>query len=119
VSFKTARPLAPRACQCLFCRKHNARTVTDPAGRAELRVRGAFPAEGYRFASKAADYVLCDRCGVYVGAWAEIAGKRYATLNLNAFDDPHRQLEAAAVSYEGETAAEKSERRAARWTPLE
>jgi hypothetical protein len=28
----------PRACQCSFCRKHNARMVSDPKGRLEIRV---------------------------------------------------------------------------------
>jgi hypothetical protein len=114
-TFRTAAPLAPRACQCRFCRKHGARTVTDPSGSAELRL-GA-EAIRYRFASKAADYLLCSRCGVYVGAVAEIGGGTYATLNLNGFDDPRLDLQAAAVSYEGESAEAKAERRRRRWTP--
>jgi hypothetical protein len=34
------------------------------------------------------DHVLCGRCGVYMGAMIEADGRRLATLNLNAFDDP-------------------------------
>ena len=71
----------------------------------------------YRFASRAADYILCRRCGVYLGAIAEIGGGTYATLNLNGFDDPRLDLQAAAVSYEGESAEAKAERRRRRWTP--
>lgn len=72
----------------------------------------------YRFASKAADYVLCGGCGVYIGAVAAIDGGRYATLNLNAFDDPRPDLEATPVSYDGEGAAAKAGRRRERWTPV-
>ena len=43
--------------------------------------------------------------------------RTYATLNLNAFDDPRLDLEGAPVSYEGEGAAAKAERRRQRWTP--
>ena len=57
VEFETAAPLAPRACQCSFCRKHGARTVSDPEGTAELRL--APETLRYRFASRAADYLLC------------------------------------------------------------
>jgi hypothetical protein len=114
-AFETGAPLAPRACQCSFCRKHNARTVTDPAGAATLTL----PAETirYRFGTGTSDYLICGRCGVYLGATAELNGTVYATLNLNAFDDPRLDLAAAPVSYDGEDAAAKAERRRANWTP--
>ena len=112
---ESMHPLAPRACQCSFCRKHGARTVSDPDGSAILELAG--DAIRYRFASKAADYLLCGTCGVYLGAVADIDGRTFATLNLNAFDDPRPDLVAAPVSYEGESAEAKALRRRARWTP--
>lgn len=116
VAFETSRPLAPRACQCGFCRRHGARTVADPQGSAQL----AFGPETlrYRFASNVADFLICSRCGVYVGALAEIDGQAYATLNLNAFDDPRLDLAAAPVSYDGEGIDERADRRRAKWTPV-
>lgn len=113
--FETALPLAPRACQCGFCRRHGARTVSDPAGAAELKV--AADAIRYRFATGTTDYLICARCGIYVAAAAEIDGRCFATLNLNAFDDPRLDLAAEPVSYAGETADAKAQRRRARWTP--
>jgi hypothetical protein len=115
VAFETDKPLAPRACQCGFCRKHGARTVTDPSGSALLTL-GAETIR-YRFGSQTTDFLICGRCGVYVGATAEIDGHFYVTLNLNAFDDPRLDLEATPVSYEGEDAAAKGGRRRAKWTP--
>lgn len=115
-AFESDRQLAPRACQCSFCRKHGARTVTDPGGSAELALGPETLC--YRFGSKVADYLICGRCGVYVGALAEIDGRAYVTLNLNAFDDPQADLEAAPVSYDGEGAAAKADRRRSRWTPV-
>lgn len=113
--FESDKPLSPRACQCGFCRKHNARTLSDPAGSAVLTLSGG--AIRYRFASRAADYILCAVCGAYLGATAEIDGRLYATLNLNAFDDPRLDLEAEPVSYDGEAAEAKADRRRSRWTP--
>ena len=113
--FETRGPLAPRACQCSFCRKHGARSVSDPEGTAILTLGPK--TLRYRFASKAADYILCARCGIYVGAVAELDGRTLVTLNLNACDDPRLDLEATPVWYDGETAAAKAERRRLRWTP--
>ena len=115
-SFESAVPLAPRACQCGFCRRHGARTVSDPAGSAVLTL-GAETLR-YRFGSTTTDFLLCARCGIYVGAAARIDGADFVTLNLNAFDDPRLELAATPVSYDGEDAAAKAARRRAHWTPL-
>jgi hypothetical protein len=117
VALETERPLAPRACQCSFCRRHHARSVSDPEGQATL-VFSTEPIR-YRFATRAADYLLCRRCGVYVGAMTEDSGRALVTLNLNAFDDPHPELAATPVSYDGESAAERAESRSRRWTPAQ
>jgi hypothetical protein len=115
LTFETDNALAPRACQCGFCRRHGARTVTDPDGAAVLTLSPE--AVRYRFASKTTDYILCGRCGVYLGAVATIDGALYATLNLNVFDDPRPDLAALPVTYDGESPTEKMARRRARWTP--
>lgn len=114
-AFETEQPLAPRACQCGFCRKHGARTVSDPEGSAVLTLGPE--AIRYRFGSKTTDFLICGRCGVYVGAAAELGGQLYVTLNLNAFDDPRPDLPGAPVSYDGEDAADKADRRREKWTP--
>lgn len=114
-AFETDKPLAPRACQCGFCRKHNARTVADSGGSAVLTLGPE--TVRYRFGSKTTDFLLCGRCGVYAGAAVELDGRCYVTLNLNAFDDPRLDLEAAPVSYDGEDADAKADRRRGRWTP--
>jgi hypothetical protein len=116
IELETARPLAPRACQCLFCRRHDARSVSDPSGGATLTF--AVEPIRYRFASGTADYVLCARCGVYVGAMTRDGERGLVTLNLNNFDDPHPDLKAVPVCYDGEGAERRAESRRARWTPL-
>ena len=116
IEFTTERPLAPRACQCGFCRKHGARSVSDPDGAATIAC--SVEPLAYRFASRAADYLICPVCGVYLGALTGPPEGRLATLNLNAFDDPHLELSAEPVSYDGESAERKAERRRQRWTPV-
>ena len=114
VEFDSEKPLAPRACQCSFCRKHNARSVSDPDGKVTI-VAG--DVQRYRFGQKLADFLICPACGIYVGAVADLDGGTCAVLNLNAFDDPHLDLEGAPFSYDGESAGTRNARRRERWTP--
>jgi hypothetical protein len=117
IAFETGKPLSPRACQCGFCRRHGARSVSDPDGSAVLTLK--IEPIRYRFAGRSADYLICPRCGIYVGATATIGGLDLVTLNLDAFDDPHPELAGAPVSYDAESPETKVERRRARWTPVE
>ena len=69
-------------CACSFCRRHGARTMGDPAGSVEFR--GADKdITRYRFGLGITDYLLCARCGAYVGAVMEDEGRLIATLNVN------------------------------------
>lgn len=89
--------------------------VSDPDGAAELKLGPE--TRRYRFGTGTTDFLFCGRCGVYVGALAEVDGRLLATFNLNAFDEPQFELAATPVSYEGETATAKAERRRRNWTP--
>ncbi|MGZ8283950.1 MAG: GFA family protein [Allosphingosinicella sp.] len=115
LAFDSAAPLAPRACQCRFCRRHDARMVSNPAGSVVLELGPE--ARRYRFGTRATDFLFCGRCGSYVGAAVELDGRDYATLNLNVFDDPHPQLTARPVSYDDESAPARAGRRRRNWTP--
>ena len=109
-----------RACQCSFCRRHGALSTSDPQGRAELHVRDAALLTRYRFGLRTADFLVCARCGVYVGATIEDSGARYAILNANTFDEAAAFTQVATpMDYEGEDTASRRARRVARWTPLE
>ncbi len=112
-----AEKLQVRACQCSFCRRHNQRSVTDPAGRVTIAVRDPERLSRYRFGLGTADFFICGRCGVYVGAVLEADGRAWATVNVNALDDRDRFAPGEPVSFEGEDVAGRVARRKARWTP--
>jgi hypothetical protein len=119
--FRTA--IAPeswsvRACQCSFCRAHAVRTTSDPAGSVQFqeRVRGAL--HRYRFAQMTADFLICRKCGVYVGASISTPNGNYGIININALQPVPTDLPAAAAAvYEAETTEQRIARRAQRWTP--
>ncbi|NIR31368.1 MAG: aldehyde-activating protein [Gammaproteobacteria bacterium] len=111
--------LPVRACACTFCRRHGARTVTDPRGRVRFAVADERLLGRYRFGLRTADFLVCRRCGVYVGALMTAGARRFATVNIASIVPPPYALgEPATVSYGDETASERRARRAARWTPV-
>jgi len=119
-SSRAPEALPLRACQCTFCRAHGARTATDREGRARLVIRDTLAAVRYRFGLRTADYLVCARCGVYVAAIIDHAGRRYATFNMNAVRLPALDARVAEpATCDGETAEARRARRVASWTPVE
>jgi hypothetical protein len=63
------------------------------------------------------DFLICGRCGVYVGVVQEIDGQLLRVPQSHRFDDPHEHLEGEPFVYNGETVESRAARRRARWTP--
>lgn len=105
-----------RACSCEFCRRHGARTTTDPAGTVGITVHDAAELGRYRFGLATADAIVCRRCGVYVGAVLDDQGGAWATINTNTFA-VRPSGAAVPVSYDGEDAVARVARRRTSWTP--
>ena len=102
-------------CDCSFCRRHGARTLGDPAASVEFRgIPGGL--SRYRFGLGITDYLVCARCGIYVGAVMEDEGRLIGTVNVNALDirdsfDPAPPLR----HYDGENVEERRSRRRKFW----
>lgn len=109
-----------RACQCAFCKLHGGLSTSDPDGEIRFRVEQPEHLVRYRFGTRSADFLVCGRCGVYVGATMSEPDGAWAIVNARTLDhDGAASLPAAQpMSYEGETAQERRLRRRARWSPL-
>jgi hypothetical protein len=106
--------LQVRSCQCGFCRRHGARTVSDPEGRLTLSFDPS-AVHLYRFGTGSADFLVCRECGAYVASvMDDVAVVNTVGADLTAFagrtPDP--------VRYDGETLEAKRARRKAKWTPV-
>jgi hypothetical protein len=116
-AFETA--IAPaamdvRADQCGFCRRHGAKTVSDPAGRLTLKFREA-AVERYRFGTRTSDFIVCRNCGAYIAAIID----GYGVLNVVGADiAAFAGRDARPVDYDDETPETRLTRRRERWTPL-
>ena len=118
--FETAKPaedIQVRADGCGFCTRHGAKSVTDPDGWLEFRAAPG-SLRRYQFAHRAADFLICGECGVYLGAVATIGERTVGVLNVvGAGIEVFADREADPVDYEGETLEQRTARRSQRWTP--
>jgi len=121
-SFATALAVSAwrvRACSCQFCRAHGALTTSDPSGRLAFHPEPGEPLQRYRFGLKTADFLVCGRCGVYVGAQIATAQGAFGIINTLALRPLPTRLPAAVdADYGAESTSERIARRAQRWTPL-
>ncbi|HWA60427.1 MAG TPA: aldehyde-activating protein [Caulobacteraceae bacterium] len=114
--FETADPeaLQVRACQCGFCRRHGARTVSDPAGHLRFSFSEAATSR-YRFGTGSGDFLICRGCGAYMGVVMDSVG----VLNVAAADiGSLASKPAEPMVYDDEAADAKRLRRLERWTPV-
>ena len=116
---KPASELQVRACQCGFCTRHGAMTLSDPAGHATFEITRA-GLNRYRFATRTGTSLLCARCGMYAGVVLEDDGKVWSALNVRGLAVPEfKDRTAEPVVYEGESPEARIARRKQKWTPTE
>jgi len=116
---KPARDLQVRACQCSFCTRHGAMSVTDPEGRATLEI--ARPQlQRYQFATNSGTTLLCATCGTYVGMILEDGDTIWSVINVRGLAIAEFSGRTPdAVVYDGETPEQRIARRKQRWTPTD
>jgi hypothetical protein len=119
VASKPAEELEVRACQCSFCTRHGARTVSDPAGRVRFEIDGAALSQ-YLFETRTGTSLICNRCGMYAGVIVEDGDNVWSVVNVRGLAIPEFKDHAAEPKvYDGETAEQRIARRKAMWTPTQ
>src|SRR5262245_20113602 len=84
---KPAKELQVRPCQCAFCRRHGAMTVSDPAGHATFEINRAAVAK-YQFETRTGTSLICSRCGMYAGVILEDGGRVWSAINVRGLAIP-------------------------------
>lgn len=112
------QPVPVRACSCTLCTKHKAVWTSHPQGRFALEIGEEARLLRYRFGTRTAEFHVCLGCGVMPLATSTIEGRRYAVLNVHAFDGVDRQrLVERTTNFDGESTEDRLARRARSWTP--
>ena len=122
VTYKTSiapEDAQPRACQCSFCRKHQSRAISDPSGALTFTINDESGVNRYTFGLGSCQFLVCNNCGVYVGAYMPDPDDAhgFGTLMANALDAQGRYPQASPTVYDGEDGEGKRERRRRVWTP--
>ena len=70
-----------RTCDCNFCLKHGASYISDKNGELAISVAQKSRLSKYKQGDCLADFLICQICGVLVGACYKYRGRLYATVN--------------------------------------
>ena len=109
-----------RACQCRFCRAHDALSASDPSGSVVFSVADRRLLNRYRFGLRTADFLLCRECGVYVGALIETENGQFGIINTHTLlQSPESLATTEPMTYDAEDVTGRVSRREERWTPAE
>jgi hypothetical protein len=105
-----------RACGCSFCVKHGGVWTSCPTGRLRISVRRSDRVIPYTFGTKTAQFHVCADCGVVPVVTSRIAGRLYAVVSVNAFDNVDAsRLARTPASFDGESEADRLARRQRNW----
>ena len=105
-----------RACGCSFCVKHGGVWTSCAGGALRVTVRDAALVQRYAFGTRTADFLICRACGVAPLVTSDIAGRRYAVVNVNTFEEFDRALlRQVPASFEEERQEERLARRQRHW----
>jgi hypothetical protein len=110
--------LSARFCTCSYCKRLYARYTSDPNGSVALTIAEDESVIRYRFGTGNADFLTCGRCGVYVGAVADLVDGQRMVINIGVLDCADQFRTPEDHSYEGEDANARTSRWSARWTPV-
>jgi hypothetical protein len=105
-----------RACGCSFCVKHGGVWTSCPGGTLRVMVRRPARVTPYAFGTKTAEFHICQDCGIVPVVTSSIAGRLYAVVSVNAFDDLGTGLlNRVPASFDGESEGDRLMRRQRNW----
>jgi len=112
-----AEVLPLRACTCSYCTAQSAVYTSDHNGHLAVSVKDEKLIGRYQFASKVADFIFCQTCGVMPFVIAKINGQLYAVININTLDSSLNRAQITHVELSNETVTAGQQRRSQIWIP--
>jgi hypothetical protein len=117
VEYETDAPVCLRQDGCGFCSSRGVKSASDPNGR--LTLVSQLKLIRYRFGHETADFLICPACGTYAATQMEGPRGPLGVVNVVGVAISELKDERATLSsLEGESVAERIQRRLSRWTPM-
>jgi hypothetical protein len=105
-----------RACGCSFCVRHGGVWTSCPAGHLRVKISRPDRVVHYEFGTKTAQFQICTDCGIVPLVTSLIAGRLYAVVSVNAFDNVDAALlKRSPASFDGESEVDRLARRQRNW----
>ncbi len=105
-----------RACNCSFCVMHGGVWTSNPTAALAVTLRDASLVSIYTFGTKTANFHVCSHCGAVPLVTSDVAGHRYAVVNVNVLQNVDRAwLRPSIANFEGENIDSRLERRTRNW----
>jgi len=105
-----------RACGCSFCVKHGGVWTSCRTGRLRITVMRPERVTPYEFGTRTAQFHVCMDCGIVPVVTSQIAGRVYAVVSVNAFDNVDAaMLRRSPASFDGENEGDRLKRRQRHW----
>jgi len=118
VTLRLPRPpnkYQPRACDCDFCSRYDAAYVSDAQGSLAIEIEDASAVENFTQGDQLAQFMICRKCAVLIGAHFRVAGRLYAAVNARVADASVDFGEPLVVSPKKLSAPEKQQRWQSLW----
>ena len=79
--------IVPRHCDCDFCQKHRAEYISDPNGKINIHIKNPSDIKYEHQGSNQANFLVCNACGMLIGALYRESGHLYAAINRLTIND--------------------------------
>ncbi|MBC7858654.1 MAG: hypothetical protein H7Z39_07705 [Burkholderiaceae bacterium] len=105
-----------RACSCSFCTTHGGVWTSCPSASLKVGVREPGLVSKHAFATRTAQFHICDQCGDVPVVTSRIDGRLYAVVNVAALEGVEPLvLRHAALDVDGESEPARIARRRQNW----
>ena len=105
-----------RACDCSFCVKHGGVWTSNPESCLDVVIGDTSRVSKYEFGTRTATFHVCTICGAVPLVTSEIAGHRYAVVNVNALENVDAStVRRTASHFSGEDIDSRLARRSRNW----
>ena len=114
--------LPARRCACTYCRRIDGAWTSHPGASLQIEAPDESVISRYRFGTRTADFLFCNRCGITLFALCELEGCLRAVVNVHTIRSvaggeavTPDLFDWRGISFDGESIEQRLQRRSQYW----